>query len=452
MNLHRLFNPFSLPIILFAVVILLGAFALQLPVCSSGDAIPFIDALFTSASATCVTGLIVLDTSGDFSRTGQCVILLLIQLGGLGIMTYASLIFYLWRRRISLRDRAAVGSALLNDTSFNLGRFLLQIVFGCFLIELVGAGLLYAASPSGFPLFSALFHSVSAFCNAGFSLNPNSLIDFRGNLAVNLVLIALIVLGGLGFAVLLELLDVSRGVFAKDKTAPLRLSWHSSITVKMTWILILFGWVGLFITERLQGPDPLGLSDSVITALFQSVTCRTAGFNSIDISQMTNLSLMIMLLLMFVGGSSGSCAGGIKTTTFAALLSFIRSQLLGRKQVVIGRFALSELELNKTLSLTVFALAVILGGAFLLTFTDGAHTPHSSAGGTFLEILFEVVSAFATVGLSTGITPSLSTAGKCIIILLMFIGRLGPIVFLSMIAEWRREPRYQWPENTMMIG
>lgn len=437
---------------MFAVAIVLGAWALHLPVSANGAPVTFIDALFTSASATCVTGLVVLDTGADFSRFGQCVIILLIQLGGLGIMTYASLIFYLWRRRVSLRDRTAVGSALLHDSSFNLGRFLLKIVFACFVIELSGAVLLYLASPSGFTPFSALFHSVSAFCNAGFSLNADSLMGFRSNLAVNLIFIILIILGGLGFAVMIELVDWVSNRMSKEKKAPVVLSWHSSITLKMTWILILFGGIGLFVAERLQGQEPIGLGDSVITAFFQSITCRTAGFNSVDISQMTNLSLMVMLLLMFVGGSSGSCAGGIKTTTFAALLSFVRSQLLGRKQAVLGRFALSEQDLNKTLSLTVFALAVILTGTFLLTITDGAHTPHASAGGTFLEILFEVVSAFATVGLSTGITSSLSFGGKIVVILLMFVGRLGPIVFLSMIAEWRSEPRYQWPENTMMIG
>ncbi|MBI1390741.1 MAG: potassium transporter TrkH [bacterium] len=455
MKIQKYLTPFSLPVLSFALVILLGAALLRLPISTTGAGVSWLDALFTATSATCVTGLVVVDTGGAYTRFGQSVILALIQLGGLGIMTYASLVFYLWTKRIPLSDRLAVGGSLLHDPSFHLGRFLLRVIVLCLSIEAAGAVLLWLCDPVGFAPFSALFHSVSAFCNAGFGLYADSLTQWRGDWGVNLIFMALITLGGLGFSITIELFRKLKSWLlnrnSKDHR-PFQLSWQASIVLRTSLILVLAGAALIWWAENVHIHSDLSWGDSILTALFQSVTCRTAGFNTLDVSHMTNLSLMAMILLMFVGGSPGSCAGGIKTTTFAAMLAYLRAQLQGRHQTVMGRFALNSQDQNKALSLTTFAVAVVLLSVFIMTITDGEQAPHSLAGGSFLDILFETVSAFGTVGLSTGLTSSLSALGKCWIIALMFIGRLGPILFLTIIIEWQSEPRFNWPESQMMIG
>lgn len=440
-------HPLALPVLGFATVIAIGALALWMPACSAtGRSVPFLDALFTATSATCVTGLITLDTGGDFSRLGQVVILTLIQLGGLGIMTYASLIYYLWNRRVSLADRKAVGEILLYDSSSNLGHFLIKMTMVCVMIELMGALLLWFLDPAGFHPFSALFHSVSAFCNAGFSLYSDSLTAWSGDPGVNLVFIVLIISGGLGFAVLLECHSWVRQRWSQRSDARFRLSWHTRIVLSMTAILIVAGWGALAMTEawRPSGASP-PVVELTLQALFQSVTCRTAGFNTMDVGRLAPASLLVMILLMFIGGAPGSCAGGVKVTTFAVILGFIRSVVRARRQAIIGRFAVSDADLNKAFMVLIFTVACLMSGAFALMLSEGERWP-------FLNILFETVSAFSTVGLSTGVTPTLSGAGKLIVIALMFVGRLGPMLFLSILVEWQRETRYRWPENKLMVG
>ena len=452
----KLFAPLILPIYFFAAAILLGAGLLRQPISCTGQTVSFLDALFTATSAACVTGLVVVDTGATFTRFGQTVILALIQLGGLGIMTFSTLIFYLWRRRVSLADHIAVGQSLLHDASFHLGRFLTRMAAVTAIIEGVGALALYLCDPVGFAPYSAVFHSISAFCNAGFGLFPDNLMGYAGNPGVNCVIMWLIVSGGLGFAVLIEGYRVVRsrlrgGGRAAGRHQPL--SWYARTVFGVTAFLILAGAVMIFCGEFIGGRYP-GLSgaDRVMAALFQSVTCRTAGFNSLDIGQMADASLVIMVLLMFIGGSPGSCAGGIKTTTFRVLAAFGRAKMFGRKQVVVGRFAVDDDTVDRAVTLTIFAAGLVLGSVLLLCFTEGAVAPHAEAGGRFLEIVFEVVSAFGTVGLSTGVTADLSPAGKLVIAMLMFVGRLGPILFLSVLQGFQEPLRYRWPEQNMMIG
>ena len=439
-----------MPIIFFALAIACGAVLLHSRY-SAPAGISWIDALFTAASATCVTGLVVVDTGGFFTRFGQSVILALIQAGGLGIMTFTSLAFYLRRSRVSLVDHAAVGQSLLHDPSFHLGRFLKRIFAWTFIIEAAGAALIFAFGGGAFSPYSAVFHAVSAFCNAGFSLNADSLVSHAADLRLNLVFIALIVLGGLGFSVLVELEEIARAA-ATGRPRP-RLSWYSATVLSTSVFLVIAGWAAIFTAESFSpaaGAVPLG--HRLLTALFQSVTCRTAGFNSVDIGGMTNVSLIVMMLLMFIGGAPGSCAGGVKVTTFRAMAAFIAAKIKGREQATIGRFAVETETLNRAIVLMVFAFILVMGATMLLNITEGGDIPHGQARGLFLDTMFEVVSAFGTVGLSTGLTAKLSAAGRVLITALMFIGRLGPLFLLSALQELHREQFYRWPEERLLIG
>ena len=452
----KIFAPLALPIHCFAGAILFCAVLLCQPVSCVGRPISFLDALFTATSAACVTGLTVVDTGTTFTRFGQTVILALIQLGGLGVMTFSTLIFYLWRRRVSLTDHIAVGQSLLHDASFHLGRFLTRMAVVTLVIEIVGALALYVFDPVGFGPFSAAFHSVSAFCNAGFGLFDDNAMRYQGNAGVNIVLMWLIVSGGLGFAVLIEGYRAARqGVLRRlgFHARPYRLSWYARTVLGVSALLVVAGGAMIYCGEFLGSRYP-GMAgwEKAMAAVFQSVSCRTAGFNTLDIGRMADASLVILILLMFIGGSPGSCAGGIKTTTFRVLVAFGKARMFGRRQSVIGRFAVDDDTIDRAVTLTVFAGGLVLGAVLLLCFTEGAVAPHNEAGGRFLEILFEVVSAFGTVGLSTGITPGLSPAGKLVITMLMFVGRLGPILFLSVLRGFQEPLRYRWPEQTMMIG
>lgn len=443
--------PLALPIIFFALTIACGA-ALLHSRYSSPAGISWTDALFTAASATCVTGLVVVDTGSFFTRFGQTVILVLIQAGGLGIMTFTSLAFYLRRSRVSLVDRVAVGQSLLHDPSFDLGRFLKRIFIWTILIEAAGAFLVFVCGRGAFSPYSAVFHSISAFCNAGFSLNPDSLVSQAANLKLNLVFMTLIVLGGLGFSVVVEIEGASKAL-ARRKRKRQRLSWYSATVISTSLFLILAGWAAIFAAESFSpAAAASSLPERLLTSLFQSVTCRTAGFNTVDIGGMTNVSLIVMMTLMFIGGAPGSCAGGVKVTTFRAVTAFIASKIKGREQATIGRFAVEPETLNRAIVLMVLAFILVMGATMLLNITEGGDIPHAQARGLFLETMFEAVSAFGTVGLSTGLTPKLSAAGRLMITLLMFIGRLGPLFLLAALQELHREQFYRWPEDRLLIG
>jgi len=443
--------PILIPILFFATVIICGAILLHQSFSYNNISISWIDSLFTSVSATCVTGLTVIDTGTSFNQTGQLIILMLIQLGGLGIMSFTSLTIFLWRKRISLIDRIAVGQSLLYDPSFNLGKFLIRLVTVTFLIEGIGAFLLFAVAPVHFSPFSALFHSISAFCNAGFSLFTNSLMAFRGNWAVNIIIMGLIILGGLGFFVVIEGYFYFFSILGMKKIKP-KISWNSAVIIKTSLFLIVVGWFFIYFAEFIGYKKYLPFSEAVLASLFQSVTSRTAGFNTLDIAQMTNVSMIFIIMLMFVGGAPGSCAGGIKVTTFRLIWAFIISKLKGRHQVIIGKFAVDKESINRAIVLIFFSFALIFFSILLLDITEGGDIPHMQARGRFMEIVFEVVSAFGTVGLSTGLTAKLSIIGKITIIALMFIGRLGPLLLLSALQSLQTSVIYSIPEEPIVIG
>jgi trk system potassium uptake protein TrkH len=447
------YSPLLLPIIFFGVFIAAGALLLLGSESESAKPLSWTDAVFTATSALCVTGLAVVDTGSYFTRFGQTIILFLIQIGGLGIMTFTSLAFYLWRQRVSFTDRIAVGQSLLHDPKFHLGKFLTHLVGWTFFTEFLGAGLLFILEPDKFSPFSALFHAVSAFCNAGFSLFATSLMEWQGHWRINLVFMGLIFLGGIGFSVLVEFQTYGTRLIKPRQIQPgQKLSWHSKTVFQTSILLVAFGWVSLYLAEFVGYSRIMVADDAVLSALFQSVTCRTAGFNTLDIAKMTNVALVIMLFLMFIGGAPGSCAGGLKVTTFRVLLAVILSQLQGKRQASIGQFGISEDVIKKALLLFVFAGGIIFIASLLLDITEGGDLPHYQVRGQFLEILFETVSAFSTVGLSTGLTAKLTTAGKWIIIVLMFVGRLGPFLFVAAIQSWQQTQYYSLPEENMIIG
>ena len=459
MKIKRLTSPLILPVAGFAGAILLGALLLASSWCASGDPVSFVDALFISTSAVCVTGLASVDPSAVFNRTGHTVMLVLIQLGGLGITTYSTLIFYLFSRRISLANKL-VGEALLLDTSFHLGRFLQRVITIVLLVEGAGALMLYILYRGALDPFHAAFLAVSAFCNAGFVLWPDSLLRWEGVAGANSIIMSLIVLGGLGFFVLDEVLRHAWGwmrmhVFRKRSPEALRkkLSYHARLVIMTSIALIVVGAAGIYFAE-LVNPTWAGTSGTSLglTALFHSVSSRTAGFATIDLVRYSDTSLLLIMLLMYIGGSPGSCAGGIKTTTFRALLGFIRASVLGRSQVVVQGRALEPRTINNTMVLLSYTAITIILALAALAFTENSGAPYGEGKVRVFDLMFEVFSAFGTVGLSLNVTPLLSEAGKLIICCVMFIGRIGPIWLLSSVQQFQHEPKYRLPQSDMPIG
>lgn len=426
----------------FLALIGVGTLLLWLPLSHRGD-VGLLDALFTATSAVCVTGLVVVDTGTAFTPVGQATILVLIQMGGLGVMTFAAIASEVLGRRLTLSAHAALADSLIQrDASLEFAETFHRILRVVLLVEAVGGALLFAALAPHLGVaaaaWSALFHAVSAFCNAGFSLNADSLVGFRENPLVTGPVMALIVLGGAGHPVLV---DVWRVLRRRDRATITgrfgALTLHSRVVVLASGGLIALGAILLL---------ALGLAGGgVHEALFQSVTARTAGFNTVDIGALPAGSLVLLVVLMFIGGSSGSCAGGVKTSTVVVWFARFRATLRGEKQPrVLGRHLPGELVRRAML---VLDLAIIWNvvGVFVLLVTEGVPP------GGVVEILFEQVSAFATVGLSTGLTPQLSEGGRLWIIVTMFVGRVGPLTVVLWLFA-RRAPRVLYPDGRLMIG
>ncbi len=409
-------------------------------------AMSWLDALFTATSATCVTGLSVIEV-GQFDLTGQIIVLSLIQLGGLGIMTFGALLALFLYHQVPLTERLAVAESLLPDQTLKLGAFLLKLAGTTFCLELFGATVLYLYAPRDFPPFSAVFHAVSAFCNAGFSLHATSLTAWRADLVINVVFMGLIILGGLGFTVLLELSTRFR---PRARLSPL--SWYTKMVLSTTLVLILSGWMFLYYAEYLFAGLPLDPGEALLATLFQSVSCRTAGFNTLNIGTMTNLSLLIMLLLMLVGGGSGSCAGGLKLSTVRVLFGQLSAQVRGSDQCLVEGKAIDQATQQRALLLFTFSIGILFAAVVLLNLSEGIPLQPQQARGQFAELLFEAVSAFCTVGLSTGTTPTLGPMGKLVIIMLMYVGRLGPLAILVSLRRLQPKQRYRYPERGMMVG
>ncbi|WP_438317738.1 TrkH family potassium uptake protein [Candidatus Caldatribacterium sp. SIUC1] len=434
-----LLSPASFVLFGFSALILIGTVLLLFPFSvASGNAIRFIDALFTATSAVCVTGLIVVDTGTFFSLWGQIVILVLIQFGGLGYMTVATLLALALRRRIEYRDRLAIRDSFSLDVPGGAVRFVLDVLRYVLWVEGVGFFLLSVAFLRHLPptkaLFSALFHSVSAFCNAGFSVFSDSLEGFALDPLVNLTVIGLIVVGGIGFVVIREFLEHRR-----------LNSLHAKTVVTTTVALIALGTFFLLITES-SNPTTLGAFPfwgKFMAALFQAVTPRTAGFSTVPIARLRPVSALLLMFLMFVGASPGGTGGGVKTTTLALLLALVRSTLRGQEGVALFHRRVARNAVRRALAAFCFGLGLVFCSTMLLFATEK---------GDPLDLAFEAVSAFGTVGLSRGVTPNLSDLGKLGIIVTMFLGRVG--IFTALVAMGVARERKEllvYPEERVLI-
>jgi trk system potassium uptake protein TrkH len=416
---------------------------LTLPIASAdGQPTRWIDALFTATSATCVTGLVVVDTGTYYSTFGQLVILALIQVGGLGFMTMATLFTLFLKRRVSLREKLILQEALNQTSLEGIVRLVRKVLIYAVTIEAVGAALftirfLFDMSP-GRAAYYGVFHAVSFFNNAGFDLigQFRSLTPYVGDPLVNLVTMALIVLGGLGFVVLDDVVG-----FRKKR----RLSLHSKVVLSMTAFLIVFGTIVIFIFEYTNPltMKPLGFGEKLLAAMMQSVSPRTAGVNTLDIGSLRQATQFFIVILMFIGASPGSTGGGIKTTTFTALLGAVFAMIRGKDDVVLFQYRLAQERVYKAITVTLFSLALVVTATMILSTTEDR---------PFLKLLFEVTSAFGTVGLTTGITTTLTLAGKIIIVLMMFIGRLGPLTLTYALAPKPGRVLYRQAEGKIIIG
>ncbi|WP_139085092.1 TrkH family potassium uptake protein [Bacillus sp. FJAT-27264] len=427
----------------FAAIILIGTLLLMLPVASrSGHSLNFIDALFTATSATCVTGLVVVDTGTYFSLFGQTVIMILIQVGGLGFMTMATLFALVLKRKISLRDRLILQEAMNQSSMEGIVRLIRRVLIYSLMIEGSAALLLSIRwafdMPLGKAIYFGLFHSISMFNNAGFDLfgHYRSLMGYVNDPVVNLIVMFLIVTGGLGFIVIADIVDYRR---------KRRLSLHSKVVLSTTAALILAGTLVIFVFEftNPRSMGSLNIGGKILAAFFQSVTPRTAGANTLDISGLRQATQFFIVILMFIGASPGSTGGGIKTTTFTLMIGAVISMLRGREDIVFFRYRLAQERVFKALTITLLALLLIVTVSMVLSTTEGRD---------FLEILFETTSAFATVGLSMGLTPELSLVGKLLICLTMFAGRLGLLTLAYALGPKQGKPLYQYPEGKMIIG
>lgn len=442
-------HPAPLLVGSFASAILIGTALLALPIASAtGSTIGLLDAFFTSTSAVCVTGLTVKDTGCDFTLFGQLVILALIQLGGLGIMTFSvSMVLVLGRALATLHGRAM--RDMLDQQSAPEAVHLVRFITASTLaIEAAGAAALFCwfGGSEGYTprsAYSAIFHSVSAFCNAGFSLYSRSFEAYRSHVGVNLVITSLVILGGLGFPVLRDLL-VLRGRRRLGEGQSPGLRTQTRVVLTTSAILIVLGAALFYVLELPATLKGLRPGERLLASYFQSVTARTAGFNTVDIGAVKAPALVVLMALMYIGASPGSTGGGIKTTTAAILFQAMRSAFRRRPQVELFRRTVPRSTIRRSIALVTLTILLLIAAAIALTVAEPDQP--------FERLLFEEISAFGTVGLSTGITAALSAPGKLIIILLMFAGRVGPLTLMFSLLGEGRPARYTYPQTHMMVG
>lgn len=438
-------SPYILILLSFAIMMFLGAFLLCLPLAQiSGKSGNFLENLFTATSALCVTGLVVNDISITYTIFGKIVILILIQLGGLGVLTVSSMVILSISRKMGYYTKKIVSEDINYNILTEIPRYLKNVSIVVFGIEFIGAVLLFFEFSKKMPFIQAvgysIFHSVSAFCNAGFALFSNNMENYTGNILINFVITSLIILGGLGFAAILDVYNVIKKTRRK-------LSTSTHLAIVMTIFLICFGAVMTFMLEYSNKGTigSLNLHDKLLSSYFQSVTLRTAGFQTVDLAALTTPTIIIYLFLMFIGASPGSTGGGLKTTTLGILLLGVMNAITGREDIEYRKRRLSWQIFNKACAILMLSLFYLFVMIIIMSIFD------SSKG--FLPLLFELISAFGTVGLSMGITAKLSIISKLIIILTMYIGRVGPLTIMYALSKKKcREGKYKYPEETILIG
>lgn len=434
----------------FLMLIAVGTALLMVPFSTaSGDWNDPIVALFTATSAVCVTGLIVVDTGSYFSSTGQFFILLLIQVGGLGYMTATTLLLLILKRRLGLKDRLAVQQSMDIQELSGTKPLLISIISMTLIIEIAGALLVMPVFTQNygdrFGIWLAIFHSISAFNNAGFSLFSDSMVQYVHSPWINTVITGLVIFGGIGYQVIMEAFMWGRDRLLNRQTRA-EFSLHFKIVTTTTIALLLIGTVALLALEY-DNPQTIGaftLNEKIAAAWFQSVIARTAGFNSIDIGGMNEASLFLMIGLMFIGASPGSTGGGIKTTTIRILIVCTRTVLRGYQEVVAYRREIAPDRVLKAISVVVGSGVTVIGVTTALAFFDPELT--------FIRIFFEAVSAFATVGLSTGITADLSIPSQLVIIGTMYVGRVGVLLFMAALLGDSDPSMVKYPEEDLLVG
>ncbi len=439
-------RPVQFILFSFIGVIAVGTLLLSLPRATVAGYIHPIDAFFTATSATCVTGLVVVDTGSYFTRFGQGVIMSLFQIGGLGLMAFTAFFSTILGVKLARKEVALYSRAYEADTFSKVRRLLLYMLLATLLIELLGFGLLYQTWEPKFPdkgdlLFSAAFHSVSAFCNAGFSLNAANMEPYVHSTGTSMIVSWLIILGGLGFLVLMNLTTFRRkAIHGKPRS---RLSLQTKLVLVTTVVLLLFGWLTITPLEWDNSFEGLSFGEKVTAGWFQSVTTRTAGFNTTPFNNLAPATIFIMIVLMFIGASPGSTGGGIKTSTFAIVILNLWRNLTGKDRLEVFKREIPDSVTQQALAVLVGGISFVVLGYFLLLLFE-THPP--------LDLLFETVSAYATVGLSTGVTSTLSYAGRIVIIVLMFAGRVGPLSLGLAIGRRHAKGRYRYPRGNISVG
>lgn len=443
--------PAALVIFSYFAAALIGTLLLTLPVASTGDGLSVIDGLFTATSGICVTGLVVIDTGTQLTTFGKTVLLILIQMGGLGVMTFSVFLFLFLGRGLGLRGRWIITETFTATPVPDIKSLLKAVFLFTVIVEAIGTILLFqfwrAEMDSNQALFTGLFHSVSAFCNAGFSFFSTSFMNYRGSALLNLTIMILIVVGGIGFPVMYSFASRVRR-WKEMRRVPFTL--HLRIVVWTTGTLILVGSALVFLLERSHALEALPWHEKIFASFFQSITARTAGFNTLDIPMLGGATLFILILLMFVGASPGSCGGGIKTTSLAVMAAIFASKIRGKDSVSIFHRTIPEETVSRALSIFILAVVTVTAGLVILLITQmGTVYPSKEY---FLAYLFEAVSAFGTVGLSMGVTPTLTTAGKAVIIVLMLLGRVGLLTVAYVVTRRERVTLFRYAEEKVMIG
>ncbi|MFH1135362.1 MAG: TrkH family potassium uptake protein [Pseudomonadota bacterium] len=446
-------HPATLVTASFLLAIAIGTLLLKLPVSTRVGHIPLVDALFTATSAVCVTGLTVVDTRDYFTVPGQGVILALIQVGGLGVMTISVALFHWIGRGVSFRQRMLMQDLFAHTPRadiFNLVKNTILFTIGA---EALGAVFLTIhwsrELPWGQAVYLAVFHAISAFCNAGFALFPDSLSRYSHNFPLNATICSLIVAGGIGFPVVFDI----QSWFARRGEKRVRLSIQTKSVLATTLVLIVFGALMFaFLERQTLGASP-SLAQRLLVPVFQSITCRTAGFNTVDIAALKDATLAMMIFLMFFGASPGSCGGGVKTTTLALLAAFTISRMRRKRRVNMFNKSIPGETVTRSMSLILVSIGII--GLILFLILVGDSAGGRGADGPprlFLAYFFETVSAFGTVGLSMGVTPQLSAWGKSLIILMMIIGRVGVLTFAYIIVGAGATNGVEYSEENLMVG
>lgn len=427
------------------MAISVGAVLLLLPFSTKSGHISLVDALFTATSGVCVTGLIVQDTATYFTTVGKIIILVLFQLGGLGIMTFSTLILLVAGKKISIKDKILIQEGYQPTAARDVKSIIRNIFLYAMIIEAAGALSFFIYWKREFPwpkaLLNSIFHSVSAFCNAGLSLFSDSFLSYRSNAWVNITLIVLIVLGGLGFLVLQEMKEIFSGRIRRQKV---QISLHSKLVLTLTSVLIVVSFILFLIMEWNHSLKTFTVKGKVFSSLFQIITPRTAGFNTMDLNSLGFAAVFLLTVLMFVGASPGSTGGGIKTSTIGVIFAFLKSKIAARESVNLFYRTLPLELVTRAFMVVTLAICIICLSSFILFLTQPA--------ASMREVMFEVFSAFGTVGLSLGMTAKLNTVGKIVIILTMYIGRIGPLTLLYAFSRQKALGRYEYVEESVMIG